>query len=304
MVELKFGGPWSEIKLACVEEYTRAYLNVMKNKPWRLHYVDAFAGSGLQKVKNTAHGGEPIASLFGDGQEDQDAARLFIEGSPIRAIRASSDASRGFDEFVFVDANSRACGDLQSRIASEFAGPLPEMHFLNEDANAFLLRYAAQYDRLRCRSLVFLDPFGCEVAWDTVEALGRTQACDVWYLFPLSGAIRMMTHSGQIDPTWESTLDAIFGSHEWRDHFYETVTQETLFGDVEETRRDAAPPKVVDYVVSRLRSVFADVGEPAVLRNSHNSPMFALVFAVANPAAKKVALRIANHLTRKLNAQP
>lgn len=303
-MELKFGGPWSEIKLACVEQYTKAYLRVMKNQSWRLQYVDAFAGSGLQKVKKTAHGSEKIASLFGDEPEDQDAARLFIEGSPLRAIRASMSASRGFDEFVFVDANSRACGDLQRRIANEFTDLLPKMQFLQEDANAFLKRYASQYDRLRCRSLVFLDPFGCEVAWDTVEALGKTQACDVWYLFPLSGAIRMMTHSGQIDPAWESTLDMIFGSHEWRDHFYETMTQETLFGDVEETHRDAAPSKVVDYVVDRLRGIFADVGEPAVLRNSHNSPMFALVFAVANPAAKELALSIANHLTRKLNAQP
>ena len=111
----------------------------------------------------------------------------------------------------------------------------------------------------------------------------------------------MMTHSGEIDPVWESTLDTIFGTHDWREHFYETVTHETLFGDVEETRRDAPPSKVVDYIVDRLRGAFADVAKPAILRNSRNSPMFALVFAVANPAAKDVALRIADHLTRRLN---
>lgn len=60
----------------------------------------------------------------------------------------------------------------------------------------------------------------------------------------------------------------------------------------------------MDYIIDRLRGVFADVAEPAILRNSRNSPMFALVFAVANPAAKDIALRIANHLTRRLNAQP
>lgn len=300
---MDYGGPWSEEKLACVEDYAKSYLKVMKNKPWRLHYVDAFAGSGRQKLKTTVHGSEAVASLFGDA-EDQDAARLFIEGSPVRAIRASAEASRGFDEFFFIDANTRACADLERRIASEFHLPLPKMHFLREDANEFLLGYAARYDRVHCRSVVFLDPFGCEVAWGTVEALGRTGACDVWYLFPLGGAIRMMTHSGQIDPVWESTLDTIFGTRDWRDHFYETVTQETLFGGVEETHRDAAPSKVVDYITGRLRSVFADVAEPAILRNSRNSPMFALVFAVANPDAKAIALRIANHLTGRLNAQP
>lgn len=296
-----YGGPWSEAKLQCVQAYATQYLRVMQNQPWHLHYVDAFSGSGRQKLKTTVHGSESVASLFGDA-EDQDAARLFIEGSPIRAIRASVEASRGFDEFFFIDANTRACTNLQHRIASEFRPPLPEMHFLREDANAFLLRYAAQYDRVHCRSVVFLDPFGCEVAWDTVQALGGTGACDVWYLFPLGGAIRMMTHSGQIDPVWESTLDTVFGTRDWREHFYETVTQETLFGEVEETHRDAAPSRVVEYIVGRLRSVFADVAEPAILRNSRNSPMFALVFAVANPAANVIALRIANHLTRKLNA--
>ncbi|MGB4440948.1 MAG: three-Cys-motif partner protein TcmP [Coriobacteriia bacterium] len=141
---MSWGGPWSELKLACIEDYTKSYLQVMKNKPWCLQYVDAFAGSGLQRLKTTAHGSESVASLFGDA-EDQDAVRLFIEGSPIRAIRASVEASRGFDEFFFIDANTRACKDLERRVASEFALPLPEMHFRS---SAMLKKHTAMLRRL------------------------------------------------------------------------------------------------------------------------------------------------------------
>jgi len=46
-----FGGPWSRLKLDCVESYAVAYLKVMQQQNWSLHYVDAFAGQGRQQLK-------------------------------------------------------------------------------------------------------------------------------------------------------------------------------------------------------------------------------------------------------------
>lgn len=42
-----FGGNWTYRKVKIIEDYAKAYLQIMKNRPyWRLLYFDGFAGSG------------------------------------------------------------------------------------------------------------------------------------------------------------------------------------------------------------------------------------------------------------------
>jgi len=152
---------------------------------------------------------------------------------------------------------------------------------------------------------VFLDPYGLEVGWDLVAELAATKACDVWYLFPLGGVIRMMTKSGVIPDSWSARLDGLFGTHEWYDEFYKPSPQQSLFEtDDEIMLRDASTKHVVDYVRCRLDVVFAATSHAAVLRNSKGAPLFALVLGVSNPstAAQKAALGIANHLVKGLSA--
>lgn len=308
VVELEYGGPWSEDKLACIEAYARQYLRVMQNQTWAtLHYVDAFAGCGRQEPRLLAvadTSSPQIVSLFGDSETDQTDACEFIEGSPIRVMRASLELQRGFDQFIFVDADRQSCSALRSRVDSEFGQEAPPSQFVCGDANRYLTEYAASYDSSSMRSLVFLDPYGCQVAWGTVSALADTQACDVWYLFPLFGVVRMLPHSGRIDPAWQSRLDTVLGTPEWRDRFYVDARQTSLF-DEAAIMRDASVDRIVEFIVERLGSVFPGVANPAVLRNRRNSPMFALLFAVSNPSprARTRALDIANHLTKGLNAQ-
>jgi three-Cys-motif partner protein len=40
------------------------------------------------------------------------------------------------------------------------------------------------------RAVMFLDPYGMEVEWETLQAIAKTEAIDVWYLFSLSGLYR------------------------------------------------------------------------------------------------------------------
>ena len=55
------------------------------------------------------------------------------------------------------------------------------------------------------------------------------------------------------------------------------------------------------YFNNRLSEIFAGVaGEPGVLRNSRNNPLYLLCFAVGNQRGKKVALRIAEHLLKEV----
>ena len=89
-----FGGPWSRLKLDCVENYAVAYLKVMQQQNWSLHYVDAFAGQGKQQLKlvasdSDAQSEDQASFEFIDQAEDE--TRLeFLEGSALRALKVSN----------------------------------------------------------------------------------------------------------------------------------------------------------------------------------------------------------------------
>ena len=301
----QYGGSWSESKLKCVEDYARAYLRVMQNQPWAvLHYVDAFAGPGWHPFKRETPTGTEIAeveSFFGS-EEDRADAKSFREGSALRAFGASASSDRQFDWFKLIDAHEPSCRELEETIGIEYPEMLNRVDVECGDANIALEAYIESVDWNVTRSLVFLDPFGLEVRWNTIEKLAGTEACDVWYLFPLGGVIRMMTGSGQIPDSWRGRLDELFGTSGWYKEFYPT-TQATLFNDEASIPlRDASPRHILDYIHNRLLTIFPAVSQPGVLRNSKGFPLFALVLGVANPgqAAQDAALRIGNHLVKGL----
>ncbi len=44
--DTSFGGPWTKEKLAILNKYLDAYTTALKNQPFHLIYIDAFAGTG------------------------------------------------------------------------------------------------------------------------------------------------------------------------------------------------------------------------------------------------------------------
>lgn len=302
----KFGGTWSESKLDCVESYVAAYLNVMQKKQWwALHYVDAFAGSGMQALKTapakTAAALE-LDSFFGDESERADTEE-FLVGSAMRALAASSKSTRPFNRFLFVDADEPSCEALESAVLSDFPTLREKVTVLCEDANVAIGRYIADNDWTKVRAVVFLDPYGLEVSWDTVGRLAGTRACDVWYLFPLGGVIRMMTNNGQVRGSWKMRLDRVFGTPDWYGEFYRPSGQQSLLGDEQDGLfKDASTGHVVEYIRRRLQTIFPVVSNAGILRNGKGAPLFALVLGVSSNSetAQKTALRIANHIVKGL----
>ena len=53
------------------------------------------------------------------------------------------------------------------------------------DANTRLASFVNSTDWRKSRAVVFLDPYGMQVDWETIVKLGRTEAVDLWLLFPL-----------------------------------------------------------------------------------------------------------------------
>jgi three-Cys-motif partner protein len=151
--------------------------------------------------------------------------------------------------------------------------------------------------------VLFLDPYGMQVEWSTIEAIAGTKAIDLWLLFPLGmGVNRLLTRSGDIPESWRRRLDLMLGTKEWFDAFYKAKSNSTLFGEEEDLIK-AKTDTIGRYFNDRLKDVFkGGVAQPGVLWNSRNSPLYLLCFAVGNPhsPAKDIALRIANHMLKEV----
>jgi three-Cys-motif partner protein len=151
---------------------------------------------------------------------------------------------------------------------------------------------------------VFLDPYGMQVDWETIAALGRTKAVDLWLLFPLGQAVmRLLQRTKRPPLEWQAALDRIFGTHTWIDRFYIIRPEADFFEtDRVSTLRIAGWEQVASFMIERLRSVFEAVSQkPGVLWNSQNSPLYLFCFAAANAAGAPIALKIAGDLLKKLN---
>jgi len=150
--------------------------------------------------------------------------------------------------------------------------------------------------------VLFLDPYGMQVEWETIECVARTKAIDMWLLFPLGiGVNRLLTRSGDIPSSWRVRLNKLLGTSEWEEAFYRVERTRTLFDDDETHVVKASQESIGVFFNNRLKSVFEGVAEkPGVLRNSTGSPLYLLCFAAANPKGAPIALSIAEHILKEV----
>ncbi|HEY2798964.1 MAG TPA: three-Cys-motif partner protein TcmP [Chthoniobacterales bacterium] len=283
MPNQSFGGDWTEQKLKILDNYLTAYCRIFREneraKFFKTIYVDAFAGTGAI---------HQVAELGGD----ESAIRL-LEGSAARAIRHS------FDQFLFIEKSAKRVAELE---ALKSSAPAPDrISICHGDANEKLLSFIRSIDWKTHRAVVFLDPYGMQVDWETIRTLGQTKAVDLWFLFPLGQAVmRLLTRDSEPPSEWRSCLDRVFGTTSWKEEFYITWIQPELFGGEEiTTRRHADWRRVKRFLVERLRSAFCEAHpKPGVLRNSNNVPIYLFCFAAANPIGAKTALKIADCLLK------
>jgi len=295
----RFGGDWTTVKLDVLARYLKSYTTALKDqpskeRPFRKAYIDAFAGTGY---RDAGHDDERVHGLqnllFPDlaGREPQ----AFLDGSARHALRTEPR----FDRYVFIERSAARCAQLEM-LKTEFPHLAQDIQIRHGDAN-IEIRDLCGKDWSSRRAVLFLDPYGMQVEWATIEAIGATKAIDLWVLFPLGiGVNRLLTRSGDIPELWRKRLNILLGTEDWYDEFYRVESSPTLFGTPEERVIKATTETIGRYFNERLRSVFAAVaGEPRVLRNAVNCPLYLLCFAVGNLRGAPIALRIANHLLTK-----
>lgn len=288
-----FGGGWSGDKLEALRDYLISYMLVLKKQPFKLAYIDAFAGAGVREVQE----GQSEDNDWFD-EESVIADQQYRHGSPLIALSIDPP----FDKYIFIEQDENSLAELRNQV-EKFDGSVGKsVEFCKNDANEKLLELAGKnWKKHGRRGVVFLDPFALQVRWDTIEAIGRTQAIDMWLLFPAMAVNRMLPKNGIVPDSWAERLNQLFGDDSWRDVFYSNEGP-GLFGDEFVSKTPKIFETLSFYITSRLKSVFAGTPEsPMILRNKSGAPLFLLCFASGNPKGAATAVRIAQHIINEKN---
>jgi len=297
----RFGGDWTTRKLEVLAGYLQSYTTALKDKPtpanpFRKAFIDAFAGTGYRDIRRDDKMACTQSLLFPDLAEKE--PQELLDGSARLALQTDP----AFDRYVFIERSPARCTQLEG-LKTEFPDQADRIDIYQGDANE---RIQALCDKIRDwsshRAVLFLDPYGMQVEWRTIEAIASTKAIDLWLLFPLGiGVNRLLTKSGDIPDSWRQRLDLLLGTNDWYDQCYHIETSVDLFGSALEKPIKEKMETIGRYFNNRLKEVFAGVAEePGVLRNSANSPLYLLCFAVGNERGKNIALRIAEHLLKEV----
>lgn len=277
-VDHVFGGQWTAEKLEVLREYLDFFSTALKGLPFKLVYIDTFAGTGKCTIR---HGK--------DGKKT-------IDGS----ARIALDAKRPFDEYVFIEARKKHVRPLEALRASHPHGDRVTIHC--GTAEELLGGVLDARNWRNSRGVLFLDPYGLQCSWRMVQRIAATRALDVLFLVSVSGLTRQAARSvARLDAGKAAALDRFLGTPDWRTALYSPPAQADIFGP-QPDQRAGGPEAILQFVMGRLAGEFSHVAEPLILRNSTGAQLYALFFAVSNPSQKAVQLaaRVGGDILNKL----
>jgi three-Cys-motif partner protein len=295
----QFGGNWTDDKLDRLRKYLAAYTTIFKTNSraafLRTTFVDAFAGTGYRNLPKD-NKPETIPLFLEDTPIYDEEAQSFQKGSAQIALETDPP----FHRYLFIEKNREYIKDLET-LRDRFPAISGRVEIRQGEANSILQEWCRSVNWRTNRAVVFLDPYGMEVEWSTIETIARTKAIDLWLLFPLGQAVnRVLTKERPPEGAWANRLTRFFGTPEWRHAFYRQSTQMTLFGDEERIRKEADFEQIGRFFLDRLEEVFTRVADnPLYLCNRRNVPIYLLCFAAGNERGAPVAVKIAKDILGK-----
>lgn len=279
----QFGGEWTLQKLHIIDEYLKSYSRVLKYQNVKKIYVDGFAGSGITELKTKS------ANNSGFLWDEPDSPQpTIVEGSAILSLKYD------FDEYYFLELDSKRISALQENIKQSYPQKLSKVHFINGDSNQKLLDVVSKITKYD-RCLMFLDPYALELNWTTLEAISKCGVVDLWYLFPLS-LLRLLDKKKNISEANKNKITAILGNDDWQNDLFEVSPQPDLFGEIHYNRIEY--DKVLKYIKGRFETIFPYVAKESKLltNEAKNAPMFLLCFMMTNTSDK--AQKLAGKLVK------
>ncbi len=287
MVQKKFGNKSTVRKLETLADYLNFYTTALKGK-FRLNYFDAFAGSG-----EIPYGGS--LPLFAGLTEIE----TVIEGSAKRSLKLKNP----FDRYYFSDAKLANVGDLE-KLRIEFPLLADRIFVRHGDANEEITKYCREEISRNDRTVFFLDPYGNQVRWSTIEEIARTEGSDLWYLFPAGlGVVRQMSEDSRVQKDAENSLNLLFGDASWFEALTEPTYQPDLLDlNLEVRRKIATADAVTRFMIKKMKTVFEgkvlDSWLPLGKAGGH---WYSLIFACSNKksSAHELATRVARDIMRR-----
>jgi len=178
-------GQWSSDKHYYLSRYMNAFTTSMRQKWGALHYIDLFAGAGMERLK--------------ESQE--------LEwGSPMLAAQTRFPFSR----LHLCEKESRKYKALVSRVVQVRA----DSQILQEDANQCIDQIVREIPK-GSLSRAFLDPYGLHLEFETLRKLSDIRADMVIFFPDRIDALRNWEEYYLHDP--DSNLDRCLGSGtDWR----------------------------------------------------------------------------------------
>lgn len=281
----KFGGIWTRKKLEVLDDYLRFYVTALKNQPFTLHYVDAYAGTGSHA---------PV---------DEDAQILLVPHEDFKgSVLTALEIEPAFHHYHFNDLNPDHVKELE-KVRCEY--PQRTIHIYPEDANRFVPEFCQRLS-WNDRAVLLLDPYSTQLDWATLECVAKSEKVDLWLLFPISVILRMTPKEGtRVRPEWRKKLDTLLGTNDWEAALYKPIEESPtadMFGDLQpgNSMQRINTLELEQWVTARLAQLFPHVAKPVPLKNN-GKPLFLFYFAVSNkkPAAWSLANRAASHIIKK-----
>ncbi len=279
-----WGGIWTERKLDAFSKYVASYLAIMnKKKYWQTIYFDGFAGSGDRKKICDS---KLYKSLFISEEEEKT-----YKGAAERVLTLPNGLH--FDFYYFIDNNAESLKRLEEKLLNIPESKTVKIQYREGDCNDNLrdLANAMKTNQKKYVSLVFLDPFGMQINWDSIAQLEGTKT-DIWILVP-TGVIVNRLLDRNCDLKHSVKLQSFFGlsEDEIRDYFYKKQSVTTLFGEQELVQKIKKPiERISELYIKQLKTIWPHVTEqPLRLENKRGVPIFHFVFASNNQVAVKIA---------------
>lgn len=277
-----WGGPWTTKKLNAFEKYVKAYLKIIKNQPqWKSIYFDGFAGSGQRRSKSD----NPLFAGLNLLEEETNlykgaAERLVNMGTPYV-----------FNFYYFIEKSVESKEKLKSKLEALPASKNKKLEFREGDCNQEIMKLSKALKTNQFAALVFLDPFGMQIDWESISSLHGTRS-DIWILIPTAVIVnRLLDKDGKLKNL--KNLESFFGlsEAEIRNIFYPKTELTDIFGNPVSLTQKVLDPinKIAQVYCTNLEKLWKYVSKPLMLENRSGAPLFHFVFASNNEKAHKIA---------------
>lgn len=255
-------------KLEYIRKYIEGYLMATKRLPIK-YYIDAFAGSGkciLCDTECNSRGGKRCL-LCGRGH--------VVDGSVLISLKTKNK----FSEYIFIEIIQNNIKNLEKIIQQEFSEYRGLIKIKKADSNE-LLKNLYQHVSQYAGCLIFLDPEGPELFWDTVKYLSKIRKVELLILYPYDMSLVRLVKN------FQEKLDKFYGNNEWF----------KIYNDKDNYNAEKRKLMLLNLYVNNLKKLgFEHVVLKQIRRNLRSGrSLYHLILATHHPAGKKIMEDIFN----------